>query len=101
MVWVKWRDKVKRMELNALAGDIIKRMRSKRLYCKAKKKSEIVMELFNIGFGLYDDTAMNDFQKGAENAFMYGYLLGMEETIKKELHVKMVGCYSEDAATQH
>lgn len=83
MVWIKWRDKVKHMELNAQAGDIIKRMRSERLYCKAKKNSKIIMELFNIGFGLYDDTATNDFQKGADNAFMYGYLLGMEETIKK------------------
>lgn len=82
-VWNEWRKKVKHMELNAQAMDIVKRMRSKRLYYKARKNSEMIMELFNIGVGFYDDTTSRDFQKGAENTFMYGYLLGIEETVKK------------------
>lgn len=80
MIWKDWRDKVAKLELNNQAESILKQMRSKRLYCKAKKNREIIKELFNIGFGLYSKEVKTDYQKGAENTFMYGYLLGIEES---------------------
>ena len=39
---------------------------------------EIIKELFDIGFGLYEKGAKCNYQQGAENAFMYGYLLGVQ-----------------------
>ena len=37
-------------------------------------------ESFSVsGFGIYDKSAKADFQKGAENAFMYGYLCALED----------------------
>lgn len=77
-ILAKWRKKVKKLELHNQAESILKQARSKRLYYKTKKNEEIIEELFDIGYGLYDKEAKADYQKGAENTFMYGYLLGME-----------------------
>ena len=77
-IWSKWRKKVKKLELHNQAESILKQARSKRLYYKTKKNEEIIEELFDIGYGLYDKEAKADYQKVAENTFMYGYLLGME-----------------------
>ncbi len=78
-IWHKWREKVIQMELHSQAENIIKQIKSKRLSSKARKNSEIIRELFDIGFGLYEEKRKIDYQKGAENAFLYGYMLGMEE----------------------
>lgn len=77
-IWHEWRDEVEKLELHNQAKSVLKQARSKRLYYKAKKNREIISELFNIGFGVYDKEVKTDYQKGAENTFMYGYLLGME-----------------------
>lgn len=77
-IWIDWKNKVKKLELHNQAESVLKQARSKRLYYKAKKNREIINELFDIGFGIYDKEVKTDYQKGAENTFMYGYLLGME-----------------------
>lgn len=76
-MWIDWRKEVRKLELNEQAHTILKEARSNRLYYKSKKQREIINELFDIGFGLYEQEAKCDFQQGAENAFMYGYLMGM------------------------
>lgn len=78
-VWMDWRAEVMKFELNEKARLALKQARSKRLYWKVKKNKEIIRELFDIGFGVYDEKASCDYQQGAENTFMYGYLLGMED----------------------
>lgn len=83
--WLEWLEKVRKLELNETAGKILKDLRSNRLYYKSKKEREIIKELFNIGFGLYDDKSDCNWQQGAENAFMYGYLMGMNFINSKKL----------------
>lgn len=75
--WLEWLKKVRKLELNETAKKILKDVRSNRLYYKAKKERELIKELFNIGFGIYDDKDDCNWQQGAENVFMYGYLMGM------------------------
>lgn len=76
-IWLEWLKKVRKLELNEAAQKILKDVRSNRIYYKARKESEIIKELFYIGFGIYDDNSPCNSQQGAENAFMYGYLMGM------------------------
>lgn len=76
-VWYEWREKVNALRLNEQAKGILKQIRSQRLYYKARKESAVIKELFDIGFGIYEDKAKCDWKQGAENAFMYGYLMGM------------------------
>lgn len=77
-VWMEWRGEVLKFELHERATLALKQARAKRLYWKVRKNKEIIRELFDIGFGVYSEKAKCDYQQGAENAFMYGYLLGLE-----------------------
>ena len=42
------------------------------------KISQTTKKYNNIGFGIYEKDAKCDYQQGAENAFMYDYLLGVQ-----------------------
>ena len=75
-----WRSEQKKKELNKEALQALKKAKSCRISWLVKRKKEIIKELFNIGFGIYDEEAICDYQKGAENAFMYGYLLGARKS---------------------
>lgn len=77
-MWSDWRDEVRKLELNEQAKAALKAARSNRLYHKSRKEKDIIKELFDIGFGLYEPKAECNWQQGAENAFMYGYLMGMK-----------------------
>ena len=81
--WLDWLKKVRRLEQHEAAKGILKEIRSKRLYYRARKEQEIIKELFYIGFGLYDNKATCNSQQGAQYAFMYGYLSGMKDTEAK------------------
>lgn len=81
-IWIDWKANVAKLELNEQAQAYLKEIKSNRLYHKAKKNKEVIKELFDIGFGIYDDKATCNYQQGAENAFMYGYLLGMKANRK-------------------
>lgn len=77
-IWFEWKKKVKELEINECANIALKRVRSHRLYYRARKEKEVIRELFDIGFGVYDEKGHSNWQQGAENVFMYGYMLGME-----------------------
>lgn len=77
-IWFEWKKKVNRLEINERANIALKRVRSHRLYYRARKEKEVIRELFDIGFGVYDEKGYSNWQQGAENVFMYGYMLGME-----------------------
>lgn len=56
----------------------LKKSKSLRIHWTVKRNKEIINELFDIGFGIYEKGTKRDYQQGAENAFMYGYLLGVQ-----------------------
>ncbi len=73
-----WRDELRKRELNRQAMSMLKSAKSLRISWKVKRNKEIIKELFDIGYGIYKKEAVCDYQQGAENAFMYGYLLGVQ-----------------------
>lgn len=73
-----WRDELRKRELNRQAMSMLKSAKSLRISWKVKRNRKIIKELFDIGYGLYKKEAVCDYQQGAENAFMYGYLLGVQ-----------------------
>lgn len=62
---------------------LLKEAKSLRISWKVKRNKEIIKELFDIGFGIYGEKAICNYQGGAENAFMYGYLLGVQDSENK------------------
>lgn len=77
-IWNDWRKEKRAAELNQRAQDILDEIKSRRLRQKIRKEKAIIDELFSIGFGTYDDKAECDWDKGKENTFLYGYLLGIK-----------------------
>lgn len=78
-IWSDWRDerlKVERKEKAEKNLAIVKKMRLKKYL---RKRTETVEEMFSIGFGSYDKRCACDTKKGAENAFLYGYLCCLED----------------------
>ena len=78
--WMNWREEINKRELYNKALEMLKASKSLRVHWKVKRNKELIKELFDIGFGIYEEEANADYQKGAENAFMYGYLLGVQST---------------------
>lgn len=76
--FLKWREELQKRELNRQALSMLKSAKSLRISWKVKRNKQIIKELFDIGYGIYDKKAVCDYQQGAENAFMYGYLLGVQ-----------------------
>lgn len=72
-----WRDEQNKRALNTEAMQALKRAKNYRISWTVKRNRAIIKELFDIGFGIYEEEAICDYQQGAENAFMYGYLLGV------------------------
>ena len=73
-----WKEELRKKELNKQALSMLKSAKSLRISWKVKRNRQIIKELFDIGYGLYEKEAICDYQQGAENAFMYGYLLGVQ-----------------------
>lgn len=78
MYFLDWKEELRKRELNRQALFMLKSAKSLRISWKIKRNKQIIKELFDIGFGVYDKEAKCDWQQGAENAFMYGYLLGVQ-----------------------
>lgn len=76
--FLDWKDELRKKELNKQALLMLKSAKSLRISWKVKRNKQIIKELFDIGYGLYDKEAVCNYQQGAENAFMYGYLLGVQ-----------------------
>ena len=72
-IWQDWRKE--RMKANAKekADEVLKRVRK-----------GIIQAVFDVGYGLYDEQRLADFQNGAECAFMYGYLCALEDQEKQQ-----------------
>lgn len=77
-IYSDWNKARNERDLHNQAISLLKQAKSLRISWKVKRNKEIIKELYEIGFGLYDDKATCNSQKGAENAFMYGYLLGIQ-----------------------
>lgn len=73
-----WRHEKMKKALHDSALAELKKSKSLRIHWTVKRNKEIIKELFDIGFGLYEKGTKRDYQQGAENAFMYGYLLGVQ-----------------------
>lgn len=76
--FLDWKEEIRKRELNRQALSMLKSAKSLRVSWKVKRNKQIIKELFDIGFGIYEKKAVCDYQQGAENAFMYGYLLGVQ-----------------------
>lgn len=77
-IYLDWRKEKRRKSLHDSALAELKKSKSLRIHWTVKRNKEIIKELFDIGFGLYEKGAKCDYQQGAENAFMYGYLVGVQ-----------------------
>lgn len=84
-IYHDWRSACTERELYYQALSLLKEAKSLRIHWIVKRNKEIIKELFEIGFGIYDKGAACDSQKGAENAFMYGYLLGSQNSKKESI----------------
>ena len=73
-----WREEKRKKSLHDSALAELKKSKSLRIHWTVKRNKEIINELFDIGFGIYEKGTKHDYQQGAENAFMYGYLLGVQ-----------------------
>ena len=73
-----WYEEKRKKSLHDSALAELKKSKSLRIHWTVKRNKEIIKELFDIGFGLYEKGAKCNYQQGAENAFMYGYLLGVQ-----------------------
>lgn len=73
-----WREEKRKKSLHDSALAELKKSKSLRIHWTVKRNKEIIHELFDIGFGIYEKDAKCDYQQGAENAFMYDYLLGVQ-----------------------
>ncbi len=76
--FLEWRKELQKRELNRQALSMLKSAKSLRISWKVKRNKQIIKELFDIGFGVCEKKAVCNWQQGAENAFMYGYLLGVQ-----------------------
>lgn len=83
-----WREEIQKRELNRQALSMLKSAKSLRISWKVKRNRQIIKELFDIGFGVYDKKSSCDWQQGAENAFMYGYLLGVQSQQDTSTHTE-------------
>lgn len=83
-----WRKELQQRELNRQALSMLKSAKSLRISWKVKRNKKIIKELFDIGYGIYEKKAVCDYQRGAENAFMYGYLLGVQSQKEASSHMK-------------
>lgn len=77
-IWREWREKRNEAELKKSGEDILRRARRNHIAKYLRGRKDIIHTVFDIGFGLYSDDLKCDHDKGAENAFIYGYLCCME-----------------------
>lgn len=76
LYYSEWQEELQKRELNKQALSILKSAKSFCTRRKVERNRQIINELFDIGFGAKG--AVCDWQQRAENAFMYGYLLGAQ-----------------------
>lgn len=82
-VWSDWRKERMKYEDIMNVEEMLRNARKKQIHRTAKKHRRKIRDAFDIGFGLYREEDKCDWQQGAENAFMLGYLMGMQKQIEK------------------
>lgn len=87
-IWLDWRKERESVDLNNRAMNILENIKKSKLMKKYRRENDIISELFSIGFGIYEDGAKCDFDKGKENVFLYGYLQGIKFAEGKKVGVQ-------------
>lgn len=77
-IWMGWRKERQAADLNKRALNTLNEIKRNRLVRKSRKEKDMISELFDIGFGVYNDEAKCDWDKGKEYVFEYGYMQGMK-----------------------
>lgn len=78
-IWRDWQKERRKADARTQAEEIMKRVRKKHIRSHVKPNKDIIKAVFYLGFGLYEEDAKCDYDKGAEYVFMYGYLCGLEK----------------------
>ena len=76
-MWLKWRDECKKAKLKKRADHILEIAETTDVRRHIRKNRELIRMLFDIGFGLYREGTETDWQQGAENAFLCGYICAL------------------------
>ena len=77
-IWARWRSEQTKAELKKTGDEILRRVREKHISKYLRGRENIIHTVFDIGFGFYSEDRKSDYETGAENAFLYGYLCCME-----------------------
>ena len=83
-IWSDWRKERREADAMEEAEKALSRAGKRHIRKHIKQRSDIIQKAFDIGFGTYNKDCKTDFQKGAESAFVYGYLCAMEDQEKKQ-----------------
>lgn len=82
-IWLDWRKERIKADAKEKAEEALSRARKRHIKRRIKKRGSIIQAAFDIGFGVYEKNTKADFQKGAESAFIYGYLCALEDIENK------------------
>lgn len=83
-IWQDWRKERNKADANEQAKKILDMVKKRRIRSRIKRKEDVIKAVFDIGFGTYREYDKCNFQKGIENAFVYGYLCALEANEKKQ-----------------
>ncbi|MEZ3426499.1 MAG: hypothetical protein K1W13_03695 [Lachnospiraceae bacterium] len=75
-IWHDWRESRQQADKKELAEWYIREFKSRKLSLCSTKKKGVLQMLFNIGYGLYDDSRRCDFETGQLYCYLYGYMCG-------------------------
>ena len=77
--WTDWRKAKNKRQSHDSMIEMLKEANKCHLHRKAQKYRDEIKMAFDIGFGIYEEGAKCDWQKGANNAFKLGYLMALQE----------------------
>jgi hypothetical protein len=83
-IWRNWRKLRRKTDRKNQAEKILDKICRMNLKEHLEDRECLIDEVFSIGYNLYNDKK-SDFQKGSENAFLYGYLCCLEDQRVKGL----------------
>lgn len=83
-IWRNWRKLRMKTDCRNQAEKILDKICRMNLKEHLEDRRCLIDEVFSIGYNLYNDKTC-DFQKGSENAFLYGYLCCLEDQRAKGL----------------
>ena len=81
-IWQDWRKERIKADAKEKAEEALSKARKRHIRQCVKKRGNVIQAVFDIGFGVYEKNTKADFKKGAENAFVYGYLCALKDMEK-------------------